>query len=128
MSTAFRFPGTKNVDNTLRAAMQDVQDGIAYAASIALATKPNAAFTVFRVAQATGALTLTIGVGSSTTPPFAGDLAEILLSSDTTGRVVTFSTGFASAGTLTMTLSKKAFISFMFDGTVWVETGRSIGA
>lgn len=128
MSTSFRFPGTKNTENTLRAAQQDAQDAIAYAASVALATKPNAANTIFRIAQATGALSLTIGVGTSTTAPFVGDTIEILLSSDATGRVVTFSTGFAGAGTLTMIASKKAYIAFIFDGAAWVEQGRSIGA
>jgi len=130
MSTSFRFPGTKNTENTYVAFQQDVQDAIAYAASIALATKANAAKTIFRIAQLTGALTLTIGVGSSTTPPMVGDIVQIFFSTDATGRVVTFSTGFASAGTLTLTASagKKAFIEFVFDGTSWVETGRAIGA
>jgi len=125
---SFRLSGAKNADSTGRAYEVDVQDAIAYAASVALKTKLFAAKTIFRIAQATGALSITIGVGDSTTPPMSGDEAEIWLSSDGTGRVVTFSTGFAPTGTLTMVASKKAVANFVFDGAAWIEKSRAIGA
>jgi hypothetical protein len=127
MSTTVRLNGASNRDNTDAVLLNDFQEKT-YAASIALVTRQNYAKTTFRVAQCTGALTLTIGVGTATTDPQVGDTCRILLSSDATGRVVTFSTGFASSGTLTMVASKAACADFIFNGTAWQETGRSIGA
>lgn len=127
MSTSVRLSGASNQDNTGANILHDFQEK-AYAASVAITVGVNRANTVVRVAQATGALSLTVGVGTSTTGPMVGDMLRILASSDGTGRVITFSTGFASAGTLTMVASKKASAAFMFDGTAWVEVGRSIGA
>lgn len=127
MSTAVRLGVGNSQDNTGRAISFDWQE-VAYAASVAITTKQGISNTTVRIAQATGALSLTVGVGSATTDPQAGDKLTILASSDGTGRVITFSTGFASAGTLTMVASKKATAEFVFDGTAWVELNRSIGA
>lgn len=127
MSTTVRLSGANNQDNTGANLLHDFQEK-AYAASVAITVGVNRARTTVRVAQATGALSLTVNVGTSTTGPMVGDELRILASSDATGRVITFSTGFASAGTLTMVASKKAVANFVFDGTAWVETGRSIGA
>lgn len=127
MSTTVRLSGASNQDNSGANLLHDYQEK-AYAASVAITVGVNKARTLVKVAQATGALTLTAGVGTSTTGPMVGDELRILASSDGTGRVITFSTGFASAGTLTMVASKKAVANFMFDGAAWVETGRSIGA
>lgn len=127
MSTTVRTGTTNSQDQTARVLQFDWQE-VAYAASVALTTKQNVSNTTVRVAQCTGNLSLTVGVGSATTDPQVGDKLTLLFSSDGTGRVITFSTGFASAGTLTMNISKKASAQFMFDGTAWVETQRSIGA
>jgi hypothetical protein len=132
MSTLSRFPVTNppSADNT-SAVLNNSVISVPYAASIALVTKTANSLVV--IGQATGALSLTVGVGTAgpvadDVLPFVGDTLQLLLSSDATGRVVTFSTGFAGAGTLTMIASKKASIDFTFDGVAWVETGRSIGA
>jgi len=127
MSTNVRLGSGNSQDNTGRTLQYDWQE-VAYAASVAITTKQNVSNTTVRVAQATGALALTVSTGSATTDPQVGDRLTILASSDATGRVITFSTGFASAGTLTMVASKKASAQFVFDGTAWVELQRSIGA
>jgi len=127
MSTTVRIGSGNSKDNTGSVLQYDFQE-VAYAASVAITTKQNVTNTTVRVAQATGALSLTASVGTSTTDPQVGDRLTILASSDGTGRVITFSTGFASAGTLTMVASKKASAQFVFDGVAWIETNRSIGA
>lgn len=129
MSTASRFPGAPK-ENTSRILTNEVQSPV-YAASIALTIKQ--ANTQVFVGQLTGALALTVNVGTAgpvadDVAPFKGDSLEIIFASDASIRVVTFSTGFASAGTLSTVASKKAAAFFTFDGTAWVEVGRSIGA
>lgn len=126
MTTA-RFSGAKNTENTYVGLRADYQL-LAYAASIACVVKQGVAETLFQIAALTGALSLTINVGSATLDPQVGDVAQFLFLSDASIRVITFSTGFKTAGTLSTVASKKAFISFMFDGTDWVEQGRAICA
>jgi len=125
MATKARLTGAANTNN--QAALGDFQTP-AYAASIAIATKMAVKDTVVRVGTLTGNLSLTIGVGSSTTHPYAGDTITCLFLADGSNRTVTFSTGFTPSATLVVTASKRASASFMFDGTSWVETGRAIGA
>lgn len=126
MSTLPRFTGAKNNDNTDRLVKNDYQNP-AYAASIAIVTSPYAAKTLVAITLA-GALTLTIGVGTATTPPMVGDTITFLIKSDASIRVVTFSTGFQPAGTLSTVASKTVSAEFMFDGTGWQEIGRAIQA
>lgn len=125
MANEFRLTPSPSADNTFRTKQQDNQSP-AYAASIAL--QLDADLTQVKVGQLTGALTLTANVGSATTPPYVGDKVEILLSSDASARVVTFGTGFASAGTLSVTASKKAIATFIFDGAAWIEQSRAVTA
>jgi hypothetical protein len=127
MATTARFPAwAKNIDNTDRKVQRDYQTP-AYAASIAIATKQQCQRTLVAITL-TGALTLTIGVGTSTTAPFVGDEIEFLIKSDASIRVVTFSTGFQPAGTLSTVASKTVSARFMFDGTGWQEMSRAIQA
>lgn len=126
MGTTARFTGSAGTDNTDRRAYNDYQNP-AYAASIAVTTKEKASNTLVQVTL-TGALTLTIGVGSATTAPYVGDTVSFLIKSDASIRVVTFSTGFQPAGTLSTVASKTVSADFMFDGTGWQETGRAIQA
>lgn len=116
-----RFTPGANQDNTLRTVTQDYLNPV-YAASIAL--KPVQAYTLVNFQQLTGALGLT----ADTTQPYVGDELEMLFSADTTNRVITFGTGFTSAGTLTVTASKYASAKFIFNGTIWVERSRAITA
>lgn len=123
MSSTARYPlvTNPNEDNTGRNITTEYQ-APAYAASIAL--KLSAAKTYVKVAQLTGALTLT----AETTRPQIGDELTILFNADGTARTVTFSTGFSPSATLVVAISKQASATFCFDGVSWVETGRAIAA
>jgi hypothetical protein len=123
MATTSRFPTGPSFDNTSRI-ITNAHQMTAYAASVAITT--TYANTVVNMAQLTGALTLTIGTGTTDTAPYAGDTVRFLFAADGTNRVVTFSTGFQSAGTVTVTASKYGTVAFMFNGTTWVETGRTV--
>lgn len=121
MPNSSRFPGGENKDNTSRILTNDFQDK-AYATPLAITTTK--ANTIVRVAQLTGALTITVG----TTNPFIGDTITYLFSVDGTNRTVTFSTGHQPSATLALTASKYGSATFMFNGTTWVETGRAVTA
>lgn len=127
MSTSARFTGTAATENTGNKISKDYQTP-AYAASIAITTKDTASDTLVKVAQLTGALTLTAGVGTSTTPPMVGDRMTILLGTDGTQRIVTLSTGFISSGTVTIPASKFACVEAVFNGTAWQVVSREITA
>ena len=127
MATTARFSGAKNIDNTGRALRIDTQT-LTTGATIACTVKPMAAKTFFTCALATATPSVTINVGTSTTAPFVGDEAVYVLSADGTTRVVTFGTGFTSAGTLSVTASKNATITFVFNGTTWQEVSRAVTA
>lgn len=128
MSTAARFTGAKNTDNTGRAAQRDYQ-AIATAATINLKVIPNAAFTIFDIALATATPTININVGSSTTPPYVGDEILLIITPDGTTRVITWGTGFIpTASTLSATASKITTASFVFNGTGWVQRGSATTA
>ena len=127
MATTNRFLGTKNTDNTGRKILVDTQT-LTSASTIACTTKANATKTFFICALSTATPSVTINQGSATTAPYVGDEVRFILSADSTTRVVTFSTGFTSAGTLSVTASKKATISFVFNGTDWQEIGRAVTA
>ncbi|RYD57285.1 MAG: hypothetical protein EOP56_08220 [Sphingobacteriales bacterium] len=123
MANTSRFPGGFNNDNTSRIITNEVLNRT-YAASVAINARE--ANTLVNVGQLTGALSLTIGTGSTSSAPYIGDVVRFLFSADGTGRVVTFSTGFQSAGNLTVAANKYGSASFMFNGATWVETGRTV--
>jgi hypothetical protein len=128
MSTLSRYPGGAGKDNTGRILTHETQNK-AYAAAIALAT--TAARTLVVVAQLTGALALTIGVGNAlpdSVPPMAGDELTILFSCDATSRTVSFGAGFQVSGNLVLAISKYGSISFRFNGTTWIEVARAATA
>lgn len=99
-------------DTSGRLITQDYQSKD-YAASIALTVTEQ--FTCVNIAELTGALTLTAG----TTLPYIGDKMDIIFLADSTGRTVTFSTGFGGITTLAVGSSAKAVASFVFNGTAW---------
>lgn len=125
MATISRFSGLPSDDNTSRV-ITNAYLNPDYAATIDLI--PFAAKTVVKVAALTGALSITIGVGTSSTPPYVGDTIEFLFAASGADRIVTFSTGFSKSGTLTVVNAKYGSASFMFDGVSWVETGRALTA
>lgn len=117
-----RFTPGVNQDNTFRTVTQDYQNP-AYAATIAIVTAQ--AYTLVNVQQLTGALSLSANVAN----PFIGDELEFLFASDGVGaHVVTFGTGFASSGTLSVAASKYGSAKFVFNGSVWVERSRAATA
>jgi hypothetical protein len=71
----------------------------------------------YKVGTLTGALTLKAVV----TGNYLGDRLNILFTDDGSGRVITFSTGFSSGGTLTMQASSKATVYFVFNGVGWYQ-------
>jgi hypothetical protein len=125
MATTSRFTGLPSDDNTSRV-LTNAYLTPAYAASIAIV--PVEASTIVKVGALTGALSLTIGVGTSTTPPYVGDKITFLFSASGADRIVTFSTGFQSAGTLTVVNAKFGSATFMFNGTAWIEISRALTA
>lgn len=127
MSTSFRFPGLKNKENTERGIKRDVQTPT-YAATLNLATREPNAYTAFVIAL-TGAATINIAVGTSTTHPMVDDRIVMFLTSDGTSRTVTFGTGvLPTVSTFAITTAKYAFAEFVFNGTGWLEVSRSISA
>lgn len=125
--TTPRFTGAANQDNTDRKGLNDFQ-APAFAATIALVINPSAKRTLIQPATLTGVVTFSVNVGDAVTPPYVGDKVDFQLVSDGTTRVVTFGTGFAPNGTLSVTTAKYGSISFVFNGTAWIETCRTVTA
>lgn len=101
--------------------VSDVQTP-AYAATLAIT--PVARHTVIIPAQLTGAMT----INATVTGMQAGDKVDFAFSADGTNRVVTFGTNIKSSGTLTVTASKWAGATGVFDGTYIILQGREISA
>lgn len=119
------FGYASNDDNTGRGWNYDYQAPV-YAASLAITTVARETYVQIAL---TGALTLTAGVGTATTPPKFGDKLIFDFSNDANTRVVTFSTGLSFVtSTLSNTASKLSHIEFQFNGTTWVEVVRSTTA
>lgn len=112
--TTPRFGVLKNQDNTGRVLTYAYQ---APAFSTPLAITCNAYETTVKIGTLTGALTLTAPV----TACHLGDKLNLLLTDDGSGRVVTFSTGFASGGNITLGASQKVSIYFVFNGVGWYQ-------
>ena len=58
--------------------------------------------------------------------PKAGLLTIIATNDATSGKVITFGTGFKSTGTLTGTVNKTAVVQFVCDGTSYWEISRTL--
>lgn len=126
MATTARFTGATNKDNTDRAVYNDYQAPV-YASTITIAFRSVAYSTVIKPGILTGALTLIAGVGTSVTPPFVNDRLKLILTADSTARVVTFSTGFATTAAVTVGASSVVYLEFFFNGTSWqlISTGTT---
>ena len=120
MPNTSRFSSGANQDNTLRTKTQDYQ-APAYAATIS--PKINADFTNINVAQLTGALTFNPDVANA----YIGDEVNVLFSADGTARTVTLGANIApTAATIVVAINKFASLTLRFNGTIWVEVGRSV--
>lgn len=71
--------------------------------------------------HATGDCTITAKTGK------IGTFYIIIHNDATSGKVITFGTGFVSAGTLTGTASKTAIVEFLSNGTSLYEVSRKTG-
>jgi len=128
MSTSSRFAsgtdpislGRDNTDRILN--NQFIQP--AFASTIAI--NPSNANTLVQLAL-TGACTISVGVGSASTAPYVGDKITFLFTAAST-EIVTFGTGTLPTATLSVTGTKTASISFIFNGASWCETARSVTA
>jgi hypothetical protein len=113
-STVPRFGTTANSDNTGRV----LTWGYKAKAYQAVDTIKSRVYDyTYKVGTLTGALTLK----SVVTGNHVGDRLNILFTDDGSGRVITFSTGFTSGGTLTMQASSKANVFFVFNGVGWYQ-------
>ncbi len=117
-----RFGVGANQDSTGRVLVYNYAEP-AYVATLAIV--PNAYQSLYNCKTLTGAQTINATVSGSQ----VGDVLKFIFVSDSTGRTVTFGTGFTdSAATIAVTASKKAYIDFIFDGVAFIETGRVIEA
>jgi len=126
MATTSRFglATAANQDNTGRVATYETQTPV-FAATLNIV--PTQFDTTVKPGLLTGAITINVGVGSATLPPYVGDQLTFLFTADATGRTVTLGTGMnVTAATIVIPASKKASIFFTFDGAAWVEGGRAI--
>jgi hypothetical protein len=124
-STTPRFGTTGNVDNTGRALNWKYITTTPTSSTATLTQNPNAYTTIIKI----GPLRHALSDSLSATKAYVGDEVIFLFESDTltAGRVVTFnSNAIKSAGTLTVTKSKKATVTFIFDGVIWIEKSRAI--
>lgn len=116
-----RFGTVPGDDNTCRV-LQNSYAEPAYAATIALT--PNAAYTYYNFAALTGAATVNL----TTTNCKVNDEIVMLFKNDGTTRTVTLGTGMSvSASTIAVTAAKFSSITFIYNGTTFVEIGRSVG-
>jgi hypothetical protein len=128
MATTPRFTGEAGKDNTERLVKNDYRTP-AYAAALTITPATNCAKSLIVPATLTGAMTLNIGVGLAATDPFVGDTMTFILTSDATSRTVTFGTGItATSVSIAPAISKSATITFMFNGTAWMEVSRAVQA
>lgn len=116
-----RFGTAVSDDNTGRVLVLKALEP-AYASTLSI--KPNASKTYLKPATLTGAMT----VNCVDTFCAKYDELTVILTSDTTSRTVTFGTNFITAGTIAPAISKQATISFVYDGTNFVETERAVQA
>jgi hypothetical protein len=113
----YRYDIVPGSDNTYSLAHKEIKK-ITYASSKTLA--PTTEETTYDFTQLTGAMTVLVTV----TPCYTADIMTCLFHADGSDRVVTFSTGFSAAGTLTVPASTYTAVKFTFNGAAWFETSR----
>ena len=115
------IPGEDNTD----AIVHRENTPVPYAATINLEPQSSdSEFVRYFIGLLTGALSLVADI----LEPHEGDEMMLVFHADGTNRVVTFSTGFISAGTITVLANKTANAYFIYDQTMpaWVETSRFV--
>lgn len=112
--TTPRFGTTPSKDNTGRVLTYGYL-APDYAATYTVVC--NAYETTMKMGTLTGAVTLTATV----TKCHVTDKLSMVFAADGTNRVVTFSTGFASGGNITVNANTKMTVNFVFNGVGWVQ-------
>ena len=119
---AQRFGITAGKDNTGRVLTYNYLTP-AYSATITITPAIAGKYkTVIKPATLTGNAEIDI----TDTYSVVCDELTFIFTSDGTGRVVTFDNNFIVYGTLTLVASKKGTVTFVYDGTNYVETARTI--
>lgn len=123
-STSPRFGTLKSQDNTGRALTYALVNYTDVAGADSLKTAPNAFQTIYNLTISTDSVTF----GSpQLTKSYLGDQIIIIVQGSATGKKLKFNSPYiVCAGTVTTTTKKKAVIKLIFDGAVWVETGRFV--
>ena len=114
----YRYSVVPGTDNTFLMTSKEAKV-IPYAATATVI--PTQEQTTYNFNQLTGA----ISVYANVTKSYTGDRMTVIFHADGSNRTVTFSTGFTSNGTLTVTASTYSSALFVFDGVAWYEQTRS---
>jgi len=116
--------GLKNQDNTGRVITYNVATSTDAVGADSLSIKTNASETIYKIAM-TDSLYLKTPVVTSAN--YCDKLTLILTSTTGTPKLKIATGGsWVSSGTATLSTGLKGIITFVFDGTKWVESGRSI--
>ena len=131
-STTARLGGAANTDNTYRRLNYKQVDVTDAAGLDTITLVPKNFHTLVRIPSLVDSVTLYI---PSTAFSYAGDEVELVVTNSSTGKCVRFSaanlapatvTVGSQNGTMYVTASKRAVISFVFDGVKWVERSRMV--
>lgn len=123
MPDIFRVPTGANQDTTGRDISRSAKD-VEYEEFINLGTSQEQNLRRIDLNGNTSIVLYTI-IPNNPDFPLVGDKYEFLLKA-TIESVVSFSGSLISAGPLTVKIDKRAYINFIFDGVVWLETNRFI--
>lgn len=113
--TTPRFGTLPNQDNTGRVLTYGYSNP-AYASTYKISA--NAYETTVLFDTLTGSMTLTAGVKSC----YVADKLNIIFVASGATRVVTFSTGFSSGGSISIASGATATVDFEFNGAGWIQT------
>ena len=120
----FEFDGTNFLELS-RSGIRVDNVIVALADSATITATPNAKFTFFETAALAGNRQLDFVATTSV----KGDRVLVSLLCDSTIRTITLGLlQLNSAGTIVLVADEKAYIEYMFDGTNFIETTRSISA
>lgn len=121
-STSPRFGTLKNQDNTYRVLTLKKAAIVDAAGNDTLSVSPNAFYTYV---TATAVDSFSVKIGTAATSYF-GDQLQLIVSG-TSGKIVKFvGSLILSTGTATLSSNGRAVITFVFDGTKWVESSRAV--
>lgn len=120
-STTPRFGISKNQDNTGRVLTYGYATYTDTTGADSIAIRPVYFEQIYNITLKDS---LTIK-NPTTTQSYYGDIMKLCITAPSGTPFLKF-TGAAwkTQGTLTLTTNRKAFVTFTFDGTTWVESGR----